>query len=210
MPRNSNASNVSRRQFLAVASSVAAVSSLAIAKASSLAPPPPDDPSVYPVIIDVTTNPISYSVAGHHAYRLNPDRGDRVTWTAKTTGPKHHLAILFLKETPLVDANNRLLYAVHGSEIEEAGGGIGGTIDNDASGTYEYYVAVFDNATNLTYTDDPKIIVGTGNAEAEITLALGDLKRAEAKLSSKPKQQKQIESIEHELEHLVNDLNDSK
>jgi plastocyanin len=207
MPRNSNASNVSRRQFLAVASSVAAVSSLAVAKASSLEPPSPEDPSV---VIDITTSPISYSVAGHHAYRLNADPGDRVTWTAKTTGPKHHLAILFLKETPLVDASNRPMYAVHGSEIDEAGSGIGGTIDNDALGTYEYYVAVFDNATNLTYTDDPKIIVGTGNAEAQINLARGDLKRAEAQLSSKPKQQKQIESIEHELEHLVNDLNDSK
>ena len=64
MPRNSNASNVSRRQFLAVASSVAAVSSLAVAKASSRTTSFPGRPQW---LSTSTTSPISYSVAGDHA-----------------------------------------------------------------------------------------------------------------------------------------------
>jgi plastocyanin len=212
MSIDSDASSVNRREFLALASSAAAAGALSVGKPSGLVPSPLPPPTPYSVTIDITTSPISYSVGGHHAYRLKVNAGDSVTWKAKTNGSTHHLAILFLKETPLSDASNQPLYAVHGSEVEETGSGIGGTIDSDASGTYEYYVAVFDGVTKKTYTDDPKIIVGTGNleAEAELALALDDLKTAGTKLSSKPKQRQQLESIERELEHLMNELNDVK
>jgi len=209
MPGKPEASNVSRRQFLAVAGSVAAANSFAVGKdsGSAQALPPAPSPADPLVTIDITTAPISYSVSGHNAYRLKVKAGDSVKWQAKTTSAKHRVTILFLKDTPFSDGSKKPLYAFHGSEVDESGSGIGGTIDDDASGTYEYYVAVFDDKTNLTYTDDPKIIVGSGNdAAAEITLALDDLKRADAQLSSKPKLQKQIESIEHELEHLIDEL----
>ena len=68
-------------------------------------------------------------------------------------------------------------------------------------------MAVFDDDTGLTTTDDPKIIVGDGDsAEAEVALALDDLKDAYASLSSKPKVQRQIESVEHKLEHVIDEV----
>jgi plastocyanin len=203
------ASNVSRRQFLAVAGSVAAASSFAVGKDSGSAQPLPPAPTPADplVTIDITAAPISYSASGHNAYRLKAKNGDIVKWQAKTSSTKHRVTILFLKDTPFSDGSKKPLYAFHGSEADEAGNGIGGTIDDDASGTYEYYVAVFDDKTNLTYTDDPKIIVGSGNdAGAEISLAVDDLKRAGAQLSSKPKLQKKIESIEDELVRLGGEL----
>lgn len=209
MSRGSDVSNVSRRQFLAVAGTVGAASSVALGEASSFAPAPPPAPVRHPVTIDVTTtNRISYvDGSGHNVYRLTVKAGDGVTWKAKTTGTKHHVTILFLKDTPLIDANNKPVYAVHGSEGDEAGSGIGGMIDPGASGAYEYYVAVFDNDTGLTYTDDPKIIVGGGgtrDTRTELIEAAGELKQAA--LSSPPAQREKIESIENRLEELIDQL----
>jgi hypothetical protein len=208
MSTDSDASSVSRRQFLAVASGVAAAGSISVGKvlASPPAPTPPPPPADYPVTVDVTKNPISYTANGHNAYRLRPKVGKTITWAAKTSGAQHRLTVLFVKETPLIDANNNPLYAVHSSDSDP---GVVGTIDPDASGTYEYYVAVFDDVTHSTYTDDPKIIVGSGNIvtpaelEPELNEVLGKVKEL---TSSRADQRKKVEAIEDKLEALIKEL----
>ena len=207
MALNADSSNVNRRRFLVVsgaaaASSLALGSSLGSTQALATAPVDPL------VTIDITKSPISYTVSGNNAYRLAVKGGDTVNWKATTTGPKHHLAILFVKETPF-SLNKQPVYAFHGSEIDEAGAGIGGSIDANASGTYEYYVAVFDSATNLTYTDDPKIMVGSGNLTVdaelkELILLHSELEDVAAR--SDPTLRKKIESIDEKLEKLIDKL----
>jgi len=208
MSTDSDASSVSRRQFLAVASGAAA-SSISVGKALA-SPPPPTPPVSYTVTIDVSTTPISYTVvdssgAVHNAYRLRVKSNDKVSWKMKSGGAQHG-TVLFIRDTPLVDANNNNnpLFAV------DTLNAVVGLVDQGASGIYEYYVAVFDPTTNKTYTDDPKIIVGSGNivvaAEIEPVLntVLGEVK--ELKPSSSD-QRRRVESIEDNLEKLIKQLN---
>jgi hypothetical protein len=208
MSTDSDASSVSRRQFLAVASGAAA-SSISVGKALAT-PPPPTPPVSYTVTIDVSTTPISYTVvdssgAVHNAYRLRVKSNDKVSWKMKSGGAQHG-TVLFIRDTPLVDANNNNnpLFAV------DTLNAVVGLVDQGASGIYEYYVAVFDPTTNKTYTDDPKIIVGSGNivvaAEIEPVLntVLGEVK--ELKPSSSD-QRRRVESIEDNLEKLIKQLN---
>jgi len=216
MSSNSDASNVSRRRFLAVAGTMAAASSFAVGREvnSALAPPPPPPPRPdHLITIDITTvattAKISYWVGTppQDASNLHVKEGESVMWQAKTGGVSHRLTVLFRKnKTPFADKNGPV-YAFEGSEANEAIG-IGGNIGQVGSHSYKYCVAVFDDATKKTYTDDPKIIVGTGHldAEAEIGLARDDLKEAYAELSSKPKLQKKILSIERKLERIVDEL----
>lgn len=207
MSTNSESPNVSRRAFVTTVARVAATTTLIMSKAEGLVSPPPAAPD-YPVMIDVTKNPISYSAGGKHAYRLHVKAGSSITWTAVTSQKNHHLAILFLKETPLVDKSGNPVYALQGSDAEEAGSGIGAGIDGEASGEYEYYVAVFDDATKTAYTDDPKIIVGSGGVSAaqDVSSALEDLRRANPRLLNEPKLHEEAESIEQRLQDLLQKL----
>jgi hypothetical protein len=210
MSTDSDASSVSRRQFLAVASGAAAAGSMSVGNVLASPPPPstPNPPTNYLVTVDVTTRPISYTIPGpsptaprKRVYRLKVSSNDTVTWEAKTNGPKHRVTVLFLKETPLIDTgnNNQPLYAVHGSESQPA---LAGKVDADASGIFEYSVAVFDdNAGGLTYTDDPKIIVGSGNS---ITLT-DVLQEVEALKPTSSDQKKIVEDIEGKLHRLIED-----
>jgi hypothetical protein len=208
MSTDSDTSSVSRRQFLAVASGAAAAGSISVGKV--LASPPPTPPFSYTVTIDASTTPISYTVvdssgAVHNAYRLRVKSNDKVSWKMKSGGAQHG-TVLFIRDTPLVDANNNNnpLFAVDTSNA------VVGLVDQGASGIYEYYVAVFDPTTNKTYTDDPKIIVGSGNivvaAELEpiLNTVLGEVK--ELKPSSSD-QRRRVESIEDNLEKLIKQLN---
>lgn len=212
MSMNSDASNVSRRQFLAAAGSVAAASSFALGKDSGSAQSPPPPPVVYKVTIDVTKAPISYSMTDpngvvHNAYRLRAETGDKVTWTVKPSKTQYHVSILFLKETPLNDTNGNPTYTVLGSDQTTIPPMV---IDKDASGTYEYYVGVVDDYTKQTYSDDPKIIVGTGNFEARatITSALDELRKTAEDVERKREHEleKQIESVEKKLERAIDEL----
>ena len=219
MSINCDASNVSRRQFLAAAGSVAAASSFALGKDSGSAqstpsPPPIPPPVVHNVTIDVTKKPISYSVGNPaaNAYHLQVNPNEVVTWTAVTSSPnpKHCVAIFFQKETPLADTNIRPVRTLLWSERDETPNGPPVTIDPDASGIYEYSVAVLDEGTQTTYTDDPRIIVGTGNFEARttITSALDELRKAAevAERKREPELGKQIESVEKKLERAIDEL----
>ena len=202
--------NVSRRQFLAAASSVAVASSVASTKGSSFAQSAPAPAPDHLVTIDIVTTPnkISYWVGNppKDASSLQVKSGESVMWQAKTHGPSHRLTILFVKNTPFTDTGGGAVYAFEGSETDELKG-IGGNIGQVPSYTYKYSVAVFDHATHQTHTDDPKIIVGKGDgAREQLDLALEDLKNTDAKLSGKPNEQKQLKSIERELEHLIDEL----
>jgi hypothetical protein len=131
--------------------------------------------------------------------------GETVTWVATPT-TQYRVAILFFPNTPFTDPHGNPVYAFEGPDSDAANGKIGGALTGP-DGRYPYCVAVFDDANVRTYTDDPKIIVGNGDdTRAEISSALGDLKDADAKLSNRPKLQKEIESIEHKLEHLIDEL----
>lgn len=210
MSRKSESSNVSRRHFLAVVGSVAAASPFALGKSvSSAQPPPASSPVDYPITIDITTpNTFKYSTPTQSDASVlkNVTANQTFTWAVKT--PKagnYRVTIFFLKKTPFADVNKKPVFAFEG---DSGHGGVGGKISGSPSiGTYKYYVAVFDDESGLTCTDDPKIIVGDGDdARTEIALALGDLKDADAKLTSRPKLQRQIEYVEHKLEHLIDDL----
>jgi hypothetical protein len=207
MSKRRDASNVSRRQFLAVAGSVAAASSLTFGRdTNSALPPAPVPVATHPVKISTATKPLSYTTPTiPDASILHVKRGETVAWSATPT-TQYRVAILFFPNTPFTDPHGNHLYAFEGPDSDAGNGKIGGTISGP-DGTYPYCVAIFDDASVLTYTDDPKIVVGDGDdARAEIASALADLKDANAKLSSRPKEREQIEAVEHKLEHLVNEF----
>lgn len=214
MSDNSDTSNVCRRRFLALAGSVAAASAFAAGKDAESTPPLPPPATPYDVTIDVTTNPISYSykiLSGppQPAYRLKVKEGDTVTWTVKSPGPRHCAAIVFKKDTPLIDRNGRPMYTVLWSERVETPKGPQVIIDPDATGLYEYSVAILDEGTQVNYTDDPKIIVGSGGLSGEAQLALAkEALRDAAQLE--PSRRREIENIEKQVEHVIDELNDLK
>jgi hypothetical protein len=205
--------------FIALATSVVGMNSLAVGTTSC---PPPSPATLQSVTIDVTANPTSYKVGGLNAYRLNLDYCETVTWTVTTlqdptTGKHHpyHVTIVFPKETPLLDPTTNLpAYAIVGSDQKPISAM---AVDGNAIGGYEYYVVVVDDLTHHTYPDDPKIIVGTGkdSATANISSALDEVKAARTTVSNKSNKlqerlQEQMESIEKQLRQVLDELNDSK
>jgi hypothetical protein len=208
MAKNADASNVTRRRFLAVAGSVTAASSLVPGKDSTLfaAPPPPPVVADHIVTIDVSDpQHIKYCTPQQRdAYALNVKANQTINWVRVKPLSRFHLALLFPK-TPFVDANGPV-HGFIGSQDDASQGKIGGQIagtDDD----YEYWVIVYDETTGKTYTHDPKIIVGKLNdAEKEIHLALDDLKVADEKLSDKPKLQEQIRKAEGKLNKVIREL----
>jgi hypothetical protein len=208
MSRNSDVSNVSRREFLAVAGGVAATGYLTIGKDSTLAQAPcPGTVTSHPVTMtpDPAKKTIKYTTPpSNDASTLCVNPQDTVTWAAKTSGRKHQSVIMFSPNTPFVDkTSGEMVYSFYGSESDEP---IGGNVivSPYASGDYKYNVLIFDQMNNKTYPDDPKIIVGGSGpaATAELSAALLELKKAKALLSRKPNTEKQAEHIES----IVNEL----
>jgi hypothetical protein len=205
MSRNSDVSNVSRRQFLAAAGTVAAASSFAVGKDSDSAQTtPPLPPADYVVTIDVTTKPISYSARdgqgnvvnmSNNGLMVNPN--DSVTWKVHSRRKKYSLTIGFFNTTttPLMDASNNPLYSVSGTEADEGTKKIGGMIEPNATGTYKYSVRGKDDA-GTPFPDDPTIIVGKLSPRAKLIEAKGELKQVEDK----------IKSIEEELGVIIDEL----
>jgi hypothetical protein len=210
MYEQSAAPKVSRRRFLAAAGTVTAASSLT-GTASAMAQPVPQPPVRvdHPVTIHPTpNNNLSYTEGANGADPLTVDPNKSVTWQVNTPGKKYHVTILFEnKRTPFVGPNGKPVHAFHGTEQDEGTLTVGGMI-GPTTGTYRYAVAVFDDVTKETYSDDPKIIVGTGFDEARdaLTAALEEVKEADVALSGRPKQQEQAKSIEHQLENLIGEL----
>jgi hypothetical protein len=204
MQMNSKSLRITSMRFLTLAFSMAAGASFAVGQSS------------HTVTIDVTTSLMSYSESINgvgqpgSAYRLYAENGDSVLWKAKTPGNAHYSAMIFFpKETPFADKtsgrpitslvwSDRVPNSPEGYVVEQ-------------SGTYKYYVAVYDEDHQKPYSDDPKIIVGNGNMEAtaQIRSAIDDLKQAYTELSRKPKLQEQanrIEAIKNELQHILDEI----
>ena len=186
MSKNSDASNVSRRKFLAVASTVAAANSLAVGKDVGLAQTTtqstPVRPVHYLVTITVADNSISYSAinkdTGNPVTMLNNSLtvmpGDEVKWTAATPGPnKHRASVRFTTTTPFTVKDFKW------SENQTGGGNAQG-----GPASHYYVVAVFDERTQEVYSDDPKIIVGGASVKAEIIEAESELQAVKEKIES--------------------------
>jgi hypothetical protein len=204
MSRNSDAPNVSRRQFLAAASTAVAASSLAVGQDSDSAQSHlrPLTVGPYTVTIKIRNTTISYTAVDGHGQPVNMSNnglivqpGDRVTWKVDVVGGKYHLTILFLT-TPLMDANNSALYAVSGTESDAVTNKIGGIIARNASGSFKYSVRAVDDTTGLLHSDDPTIIVGRLGPRERLKQAKRELGEVQA----------QIESIEQELEVIIEEL----
>jgi hypothetical protein len=196
MSRNKDVSNISRRRFLAVAGSVAATSSLAVGKDSSLtqpvpAPPPPVH---YLVTIHVKNDKICYTAKNMDTHLdvpmpnndLTVYKGDEVKWEADTPGPNaRHRGHVYFKTSP---------FAGHDFRWSENRSDGGKTL---TAGTYYYCVAIFDKVKQEAYADDPKIIVGgAANATEEV-------EKAETELSEV---REKIESIESMLKEAIEKL----
>jgi hypothetical protein len=170
MSRNPDACNVSRRQFLAAAATIAAASSFAVGKDSDSAqttgPMAPVDYVVTVVVVDKKPNKYRARdgdgpVTLDSNNGLQVSRNDTVAWEVENASRKYHLTIGFLKTptTPLVDENGDSLYAVSGTEADQGTKKLWGRIGpSTPKGTYRYYVRADD--TNGPHPDDPTIIVG--------------------------------------------------
>jgi hypothetical protein len=167
MSENSANSKLSRRSFFATAGAVAAVSALGPITVSGIAQSVLSSATAvdYPVTIDLlANNKLVYKVRGTLAPDPLPVSPNKtITWSVNPHGKQYHITILFQEnKTPLVDPTNGVpINAVHGSQQDEGTLKVGGKIRGAQGVTYKYGVAVFDDDTNDTYSDDPKIIVGT-------------------------------------------------
>jgi hypothetical protein len=204
--------NVSRRHFLAVAGGAAAVGSLGVK--NNVEPVPASTSVDYPVTIDVTKKPISYMNGSQNVYHLkivSVNAGDTISWNAISSAPasggqQHSAGIFFPKDTPLIDDDGRPMYAVVWSDREEALGRVKQKLDSDANGVYEYRVAVFDKNGSVKYSDDPKIMIGTGQVYLANKLieVKEELQGAAEHCSSDSKDM--IATAEHKLNEIINGL----
>lgn len=202
-----------RRHFLAIAGSTAVASSFAIAEDSHSADPLPMLTSVsYAITVDVTTSPISYSYSDangtHNAYRLLVNPADKVTWIVTASKKPCSLTILFVRETPDDATHKTQRYVFSGTDTAATAAM---SIDDDGTGTYEYYVGVIDGA-GRTYSDDPKIIVG-GSGTFEVGELIGDARELVSQAGklrdiarTNPPIEAQIGSIEKKLQEVIKKL----
>jgi plastocyanin len=185
MPTAIDSSNLTRRRFLAVASTAAAASSMSVGTELGSSQSTPVQVH-YVVTIDVRSGSFSYTVSPKgDPHNLEVNRGDEVKWLVKTSGPKHRGAALFIKTTPFIDAHGNPVRPFHWSDTDETSTGYSAGLAQN-KGTHEYCVAVFDENTGQLYLDDPKIIVGGAalDARAEIIEAEGELKDVREKILS--------------------------
>jgi hypothetical protein len=174
---SSDASNVSRRQFLAVAGSVAAASSLAAGSDVESGKPSPVQRAAvhYLVTIDVTKSPICYTAKNTDTNTSVPmpynsltvSNGDEVKWQAITSGthPRYRAGIHFTTPSPFT------VPEIKWSENAP----MGGITQAPAPGDYYYSVGVFDHLNHEIYVDDPKIIVGGSTPLQQAEVELGEV-----------------------------------
>jgi hypothetical protein len=197
MSKNSDASNVSRRRFLAVAGTVAAASSLAAGNNVESVQASPERATAfhYRVTIDVTKNPICYTAKNQDTLANVPmpnnsitvNVGDEVKWQAITSGthPRHRATIRFTTPSPF-----------NAPEFKWSENGFGGGV-TQTPGNFYYCVGVFDQLKGEVYADDPKIIVGGPvTAKAKVEEAVSELREVRG----------QVESIEDLLRKTIPQL----
>lgn len=203
MPTDPNASDVTRRRFLAVAGSAVA-SSVVLANAGETAEalPLPTNPNTYTITVhaDVPNKKLKYEAKDANgkvqADPLYVDVGDSVIWVVKSHGQKHNATISFKQgTTPFNQAD----FDWNEQDEASASGKNSGTIKVGDDICYPYSIAVFDPDLNLVYVDDPTIIVGGDGIEAsaKIMHARTELEAVTSK----------IQSIEKTLTKAVDQLN---
>jgi hypothetical protein len=205
MSKKSDESNVSRRQFLAAAGTVATAGSFAVGTNSDLAQasPNPSTPGPYRVTVVVDSNGnITYTATDGAdkpvlADELETVPGDLVRWKAHIASNKYRLTIMMFFKTPLEDGASFPLYVVSGTEADGAADKIGAKIGAGASGRYKYFVRVVDHGSGKPYLDDPTIIVGRDFSAREI------VEQAKGELADV---RQTIKSIEGELGEALDKL----
>jgi len=224
MPKRSDLSDVTRREFLVGAGTAVTTGYLFIGGTSSAAadpsfPPPP--PTDHEMTFDVTQDPIACSIDSQPPTQLcmlTMNKGEKVHFKAITIPKrKRHLAVLFTDKTPFVDKDGDAVWAFHGSEVDE-GNGIG----KDAviaptvniGEQFEFYVGVWDEDNSYktkTYTRDPTIIIGKGGSLLASTIA--KLSAADGLLmkaaKDDPTDSNDINKIETQLAALIAKLKES-
>ncbi len=185
MHKQSDPSNVSRRQFLAVAGSVAAASTLAVGSDVESALPSLTPPTAarYLVTIDVTKNPVQYTAINADTNAPVPmpnnsitvNKGDEVKWQAITSGahPRHRAGIRFTTQSPFTSQEFKWSENHSGGDTTQT------------PGDYYYCVGIFDHVNHEIYADDPKIIVGgTFTTEDQVKHAEAELREVKEKIES--------------------------
>lgn len=202
----SEGSDVSRREFLAVAGGVGAATSFVVPETRSAAAS-----ADYVVTVDVTKTPFAYtSPQTPDAYNLHVDvtKIKTVSWKAVSQGSNHSMGIFFPKETPFLNpSDGRPMYALLWSDREESANPIIANLDPYASGKYEYRIAVFDKQTGKTYSEDPRIIVGSGNIEliAELSEIKGEIESLEESSHSE-EAKRELKRINDKLSGIIASL----
>src|SRR5215470_16470707 len=165
MSKNSSASNLSRRSFLAAAGTVAAANSFVVGKAvpseqntmKAPAPPPSDSYVVTVKLADDGSFSYDYSKNGAAPVPM-PSKdltvltGNDVQWQSTLPNShRHRASVRFTTTTPFGGANE-----FKWSENQKKGG----RVTETNLSTHYYSVAVYDKHKDEIFTDDPKIIVG--------------------------------------------------
>lgn len=157
MQMNSKILRITWRGLLTLVFSIVVGTGLANGQVSC-----PDNANSHTVTIDVSKYPVSYSDPSQSvsAYRLCVKNNDSVVWRQDVTIRHYSAMIFFSGGTPFADKDGRPVTSIVWSDRKSTSPVATVT---EESGTYEYHVAVYDEDNNKTYTDDPKIIVGSGH-----------------------------------------------
>lgn len=93
---------------------------------------------------------------------------DTIDWVVKTNSPDIEV-FLYYEDAVLLDGQSDPNHGFHASNQDP----VEGVVTDDATPDkyYKYYVVVLDKHNVITYYDDPKIMIGTGNQSQQSALA---------------------------------------
>jgi hypothetical protein len=111
---------------------------------------------------------------------------DTIDWVVKTKGA-HIEVFLYYKDAVLLDDQGDPNHGFHASNKDPVEGVVG---DAAPDVYYKYYVVVHDKDNSVTYYDDPKIMIGTGNQQSALVNAIA-------------KKAKQLERKAEKLQELI-------
>jgi hypothetical protein len=113
--------------------------------------------------------------------------GDTIDWVVRTNSPDIEV-FLYYQDAVLLDDDGDPNHGFHASNQDP----VEGIVTDDATSDkyYKYYVVVLDKDKSVTYYDDPKIMIGTGNQQVALANAIA-------------KQAKQLELKVEKLKKLI-------
>jgi hypothetical protein len=130
--------------------------------------------------------------------------GDTIQWQAESTNKKSELYLFH--EDPIFDQSGT---SPHGFQATDDKLTKAAQIKSDPSlrGAHEYYVAVFDKATERVYVDDPKVIIGKGSPLELLEDIKEECGLLVSGLANNPTARGQATAICEDVEKLKNLLN---